>query len=66
MAEQFPQDFCGAAHRRIELIYLSSDEEDEMDDLSTTSVMDLQLFSEDGEFDDENMMMAHGIEMELS
>ena len=66
MAERLPQDFCGAAPRRIELIYLSSDEEDEMDDLSITSVMDLQLTSEDEEYDDEIMMMAQCIEVELS
>ena len=66
MAERFPQDFCGAAPRRIELIYLSSDEEDEMDNLSVTSVMDLQLTSDDEEYDDEIMMMAQCVEMELS
>ena len=49
MAERFPQDFCGAAPRRIELFYLSSDEEEEMDNLSVTSVMDLQLTSDDEE-----------------
>ena len=66
MAERFPQDFCGAAPRRIELIYLSSDEEEELDNLSVTSVMDLQLTSDDEEYDDEIMMMAQCVEMELS
>ena len=56
MAERVPQDFCGAAPRRIELIYLSSDEEEELDNLSVTSVMDLQLTSDDEEYDDEIMM----------
>ena len=66
MAERFPQDFCGAAPRRIELIYLSSDGEEEMDNLSVTSVMDLQLTSDDEEYHDEIMMMAQCVEMELS
>ena len=66
MTELFPQDFCGAAPRKIELTYLSSDEEDGMDDLSITSVMDLQLSSEDEEYDDEIRMMAQCVEMELS
>ena len=66
MADRYPQDFCGAASRRIELVYLSSDEEEEMDTLSTTSVMDLQLSSEDEEYDDEILMMAQCVEMQLS
>ena len=52
MAERFPQDFRGAASRRIELVYSSSDEEEEMDELSVTSVLDLQLSSEDEEYDE--------------
>ena len=55
-----------ATPRRIELVYLSSDEEEEMDTLSTTSVMDLQLSSEDEEYDDEILMMAQCVEMQLS
>ena len=66
MADRYPQDFCGAAPRRIELVYLSSDEEEEKDAFSTTSVMDLQLSSEDGEYDDEILMMAQCVEMQLS
>ena len=66
MAERYPQDFRGAAPRRIGLVYLSSDEKEEMDALSTTSVMDLQLSSEDQEYDDEIMMMAQCFEMQLS
>ena len=66
MADRYPQDFCGAAPRRIELVYLSSDEEEEMDAFSTTSVMDLQLSSEDEEYDDEILMMAQCVEMQLS
>ena len=37
-----------------------------MDNLSVTSVMDLQLTSDDEEYDDEIMMMAQCVEMELS
>ena len=66
MAERNPQDFCGAAPRRIELVYLSSDEEEEMEGLSTTSIMDLQLLSGDEEDDNEIMMMAQCVEMQLS
>ena len=66
MADRYPQDFCGAAPRRIELVYLSSDEEEDMDTLSTTSVMDLQLSSEDEEYDDETLMMAQYVEVQLS
>ena len=66
MADRYPQDFCGAAPRTIELVYLSSGEEEEMDTLSTTSVMDLQLLSEDEEYDDEILMMSQCVEMQLS
>ena len=37
-----------------------------MDNLNATSVMDLQLTSDDEEYDDEIMMMAQCVEMELS
>ena len=37
-----------------------------MDNLSVTSVMDLQLTSDDEEYNDEIMMMAQCVEMELS
>ena len=43
MAKRFPQDFQGAAMLRIELVCLSSDDEEGMDDLSITSVLDLLL-----------------------
>ena len=37
-----------------------------MDNLSVTSVMDLQLTSDDEKYDDQIMMMAQCVEMELS
>ena len=66
MAQQFPEDFQGAAPEGVDLICLSSDEEDEICDLSMTSVLDLHVSSEDEETDDEIMMMAQCVEMELS
>ena len=66
MAQRFPNDFQGAAPEGIDIICLSSDEEEEICDLSMTSVLDLQLSSEDEEIDDEIMMMAQCVEMELS
>ena len=71
MQNIWPNDFLKTSAapllpRRIELIYLSSHEEDETNDLSITSVMDLQLSSEDDEYDDEIMMMTQCVEMELS
>ena len=66
MAQRFPSDFQGAAPEGIDIICLSSDEEEEICDLSMTSVLDLQLSSEDEEIDDEIMMMAQCVEMELS
>ena len=67
MAQRFPEDFIGAAPEGVDIICLSSDEEEGMCDLSMTSVLDLQLSSEDeGEIDDEIMMMAQCVEMELS
>ena len=67
MAQRFPEDFIGAAPEGIDIICLSSDEEEGMCDLSMTSVLDLQLSSEDEEeIDDEIMMMAQCVEMELS
>ena len=47
MAEEFPEDFQGAASDRVDIICLSSDDEDGMSNLSKTSVLDLQLSSED-------------------
>ena len=67
MAQRFPEDFIGAAPEGVDIICLSSDEEEGMCDLSMTSVLDLQLSSEDEEeIDDEIMMMAQCVEMELS
>ena len=53
MAALYPEDFQGAAPAGVDIICLSSDEEEEMCDLSMTSVLDLQLSSEDEEIDDE-------------
>ena len=64
MAQRFPEDFQGAAPDGVDIFCLSSDEEEEMCDL--TSVLDLQLSSEDEEVDDEIMMMAQCVEMDLS
>ena len=58
MAERYQQDFSDAASQRIEQGHLSSDEEEEMDDFSVTSVLDLKLSSQDEEIDDEILMMA--------
>ena len=66
IVERFPQDFQGAAPEGIEIVCLSSDEEEEMDDLSITYVLDLQVSSEDKEIDDEITMMAQCVELELS
>ena len=66
MAQQFPEDFQGAAPEGVDIICQSSDEKDELCDLSMTSVLDLQLSSEDEETDEEMMMMSQGVEMELS
>ena len=67
MAQRFPEDFIGAAPEGVDIICLSSDEKEGMCDLSMTSVLDLQLSSEDEEeIDDEIMMMAQCVEMELS
>ena len=66
MAALYSEDFQGAAPAGVDIICLSSDEEEEMCDLSMTSVLDLQLSSEDEEIDDEIMMMAQCVEMQLS
>ena len=66
MAALYPEDFQGAAPAGVDIICLSSDEEEEMYDLSMISVLDLQLSSEDEEIDDEIMMMAQCVEMQLS
>ena len=41
MAKRFPQDFQGAAPQGIEIVCLSSDDEEEMDDRRRTSALDL-------------------------
>ena len=65
MAQRFPEDFIGAAPEGVDIICQSSDGEEGMCDLSMTSVLDLQLSSEDEEeIDDEIMMMAQCVEME--
>ena len=66
MAALYPEDFQGAAPDGVDIICLSSDEEEKMCDLSMNSVLDLQLSSEDEEIDDEIMMMAQCVEMQLS
>ena len=66
MAQRFLGDFQGAAPDGVGIICLPSDEEDEMSDLSTASVLDVHLSSEDEEMTNEIMMMAKCVEMELS
>ena len=64
-AQEFHEDFHSSVPECVEIIGLSSDEEHEICDLSMTSVIDLQLSKEDDERDDEIMMMAHCVEIEL-
>ena len=66
MAERFPEDFQGAASDGVNTTCLFSDDENGMCNLSMTSVLDLQLSSEEEEIDDEIMMMAQCVEIELS
>ena len=66
MAALYPEDFQGAAPGGVDIICLSSDEEEEMGDQSMNSVLDLHMSSDDGEMDDEIMMMAQCVEMQLS
>ena len=66
MAALYPEDFQGAAPGGVDIICLSSDEEEEMGDQSMNSVLDLQLSSDDEEMDDEIMMMAQCVETQLS
>ena len=66
MAALYPEDFQGAAPGGVDIICLSSDEEEEMGDQSMNSVLDLQLSSDDEEMDDEIMMMAQCVEAQLS
>ena len=58
VASLYPEDFQGAAPDGVDIICLSSDEEEEMCDLNMTSVLDLQLSSEDEEIDDEITMIS--------
>ena len=66
MAALYPEDFQGAAPDSVDIICLSSDEEEEMGDQRMNSVLDLQLSSDDEEMDDEIMMMAQCVEAQLS
>ena len=66
MAGLFRENLQGAAHQGVDIIYLSSDEVEELGDLSITPVLDLQLSSEYEENDDVNMLIAQCVEMELS
>ena len=49
-----------------DIIVISSDEDEPIDNLSLTSVFDLQLSSEDEEEDEEINLMARCVEMEIS
>ena len=53
MAALYPEDFQGAAPEDHGVIVISSDEDEPMDNLSLTSVFDLQFSSEDEEEDEE-------------
>ena len=66
MAALYPEDFQGAAPLDQDVIIISSDEDEPMDNLSLTSVLDLQLSSEDEEEDEEINLMARCVEMEMS
>ena len=66
MAALYPEGFQGAAPGGVDITCLFSDKEEEMGDQSMNSVLDLQLSSDDGEMDDEIMMMALWVEMQLS
>ena len=66
MAALYPEDFQGAAPAGDDVIIISSDEDELMDDLSMTSVLDLQFSSEGEEEDEEISLMAKCKEMEMS
>ena len=50
----------------LDIIVISSDEDEPMDNLSLTPVFDLQLSSEDEEEDEEINLMARCVQMEMS
>ena len=66
MAALYPEDFQGAAPAEDDVIIISSDEDELMDGLSMTSVLDLQFSSEEEEEDEEISLMAKCVEMEMS
>ena len=66
MAALYPEDFQGAAPLEHDVIIISSDEDEPMDNLSLTSVFDLQISSEDEEEDEEINITARCVEMEMS
>ena len=66
MAALYPEDFQGAESSRDDIVIISSDEDELMDNLSLTSVFDLQLSSEGEEEDEEIILMAKCVEMEMS
>ena len=66
MATLYPEDFQGAAPEDHDVIVISSDEDEPMDNLSLTSEFDLQFSSEDEEEDEEINLMAKCVEMEMS
>ena len=66
MAALYPEDFQGAAPAGDDVIIISSDEDELMDGLSMTSVLDLQFSSEGEEEDEEISLMAKCVEIEMS
>ena len=66
MAALYPEDFQGAAPLGHDVIFTSSDEDEPMDNLTLTSVFNLQLSSEDEEENEEINLMASCVEMEMS
>ena len=66
MAALYPEDLQGAAPAGDDVIIISSDEDELMDGLSMTSVLDLQFSSEGEEEDEEISLMAKCVEMEMS
>ena len=66
MAALYPEDFQGAAPLGHDITVISSDEDEPVDNLSLTSVFDLQFSSEDEAEDKEINLMARCVEMEMS
>ena len=65
MAALYPEDFQGAAPLGDDII-ISSNEDEPLNSLSLTSVFELQLSSEGEEEDEEFILMAKCVEMEMS